>query len=125
MTQTQASPRLVELINEASKQAGNQSKLAELVADSRQNLSAWKNGARACPLDAQVIMGSIIGSDIDEVIRAALIEQAQGTARGEKLKSALKKASMLAGVALPSMTFGIDGLAANLPHVLRCILWLL
>lgn len=122
MTQTQASPRLVDLINEASKQAGNQSKLAELVADSRQNLSAWKNGARACPLDAQVIMGSIIGTDIDEVIRAALIEQAQGTARGEKLKSALKKASMLAGVALPSMTFGIDGLAANLPHVLRCIL---
>lgn len=70
-------------------------------------------------------MANIAGRNVEEEIREALLERNEGTARGEKLKSALKKASMVAGVALPSMTFGIDGLAANLPHVLRCIFWIL
>lgn len=123
-TQIDVSPRLSDLIINAIKSAGNQTKLAEMVNASRHNLSAWKQGHRACPLEAQIIMGSIAGRDLGEVIRDALIEQNEGTARGEKLKSLLKKGSTVAGAATLLTLSGGDVLASNLPGVLRCILWI-
>jgi hypothetical protein len=123
-THAQVTPRLISLIETAAERAGNQSKLAELVEDTRHNLSAWKRGHRACPLEAQILMGAIAGKDVTEVMRDALLEQNEGTARGEKLKSALKKGSAAVGGATLLTTLGGDALAANLPGLLRCISWL-
>lgn len=123
-TIVQATPRLINLITTAAKCAGNQSKLAEMVSETRHNLSAWKHGKRSCPVEAQIIMGSILGQDVNDVIRDALIEQNEGTARGEQLKSALKKGSSVAGAAALLTMSGGDVLASNLPGVLRCILWI-
>jgi hypothetical protein len=123
-TTTQASARLIELINEAAKCAGNQSALAEIVGETRHNLSAWKRG-RPCPLEAQIIMGSLANRDVEQIMKEAVLERNEGTARGEKLKSALKKGSSVAGAAALLTTFGGDALALNLPGLLRCISWLL
>lgn len=121
-TATQATPRLVQLMDEAIKQAGNESKLAAMVDETRQNLNTWKHGKRSCPLEAQILMAVIAKRDVDAVIRDALIERNAGTPRGEKLISALGKVGSVAGVVTLSTLYGSDALASNLPGVLRCIL---
>lgn len=109
-------------MDEAIKQAGNESKLAAMVEETRQNLNTWKHGKRSCPLEAQILMASIAKRDIDQVIKEALLERNAGTPRGEKLVSALGKGLMGVGAATALLMSGGDALAANLPGLLRCIL---
>lgn len=118
---TQASPRLVNLIQDAIKKAGNEPKLAEFVEATRHNVNAWKHGTRSCPIEAQILMATLTKRDVDEVIREALIERNAGTPRGEKLVSALGKGLMLAGGLTVLTLCANDALASNLPGVLRCI----
>ena len=122
-TATQATPRLQELMADAIKIAGNESKLAVFVEETRHNVNAWKHGTRSCPLEAQILMASLTKRNIDEVIKEALLERNAGTPRGEKLVSALGKVGLLAGVVTASTLCGQDALASNLPGLLRCILW--
>ena len=121
-TVTQASPRLINLIQDAIKIAGNEPKLAEFVEATRHNVNAWKHGTRSCPLEAQILMASLTKRNIDEVIKEALLERNAGTPRGEKLIYALGKVGLLAGVVTASMLCGRDALASNLPGLPRSIL---
>lgn len=127
--QLQATDRLLELIKEATLQAGNEAKLARLVEATRHNVNAWKHGTRACPIEAQILMASVAKRDIDEVIKAALIERNLGTPRGEKLISAMTKTMQGIGAVTVLTLSGSDVLAssfaANFPGLLRCILWLI
>jgi hypothetical protein len=121
-TEITSTPRLKTLLEQSSKAAGSPAKLAPEIGYSAQELSMWKRGIRACPLEAQILMAAIAKRDIDEVIREALIERNAGTLRGEKLVSALGKGLMAIGAGLVFWLPGNDALAANLPGVLRCIL---
>ena len=121
-TTTQASPRLITLIQDAIKKAGNEPKLAQFVEASRHNVNAWKHGTRPCPLEAQILMATLTKRDVYEVIKDALIERNAGTPRGEKLVSALGKVVSLAGVVSGITLYGNDALASSFPGVLRCIL---
>ena len=123
MTTTAQGPaRLAALIADATKAAGNASRLAEFLEDTKHNVSAWKHGKRTCPLEAQILMASLTKRNIDEVIKEALLERNAGTPRGEKLVSALGKVGLLAGAVTASTLCGPDALASNLPGLLRCIL---
>lgn len=121
-TTTQASPRLLALIQDAIKKAGNEPKLAAFIEATRHNVNAWKHGTRSCPIEAQILMATITNRDVNTVIREALIERNAGTPRGEKLVSALGKVVLVAGVATALTLCENDALASNLPGVLRCIL---
>lgn len=121
-TATQATPRLQKLMADAIKEAGNESKLAAFVEESRHNVNAWKHGTRSCPIEAQILMATLTKRNVDVVIRDALIERNAGTPRGEKLVSALGKVLSVSGVAIVLTLCDTDVLASNLPGVLRCIL---
>lgn len=120
-TKIQTSPRIISLIEDAAKQAGNESKLAALIEDTRHHVNAWKQGKRVCPIEAQVLMGAIAGRDAEEVLREAVIEKHEGTPKGEKLLRALGKQVLQAGGAIALASSVPDALAANLPGLLRCI----
>lgn len=124
-TQNYATARFISLLDKATQKAGNEAKLGKLVLATRHNVNAWKHGIRPCPLEAQVLMASIAGLDVETVMREALLERNAGTARGEKLEAVLKKGAAVAGAVTASALCGSSALAANLPGVLRCIFWFL
>lgn len=113
------------MIQAAAAKAGNESKLAAMLDETRHHVSSWKHGKRTCPMEAQVLMAAIAGRDIETVMREALLERNAGTARGEKLEAVLKKGALAAGAVTALTLCGSSALAANLPSVLRCIFWLL
>lgn len=120
-TTEQPSERLKKLMEEATKKAGNASKLAEMIEETRHHVSAWKHGRRPCPLEAQILMASLAGRDVGAEIKAAILERNSGTSRGEKLISALGKGLFLSGVLIASTLCGNDALAASFCHLPRCI----
>jgi hypothetical protein len=118
----QVSVRVKTLIDEASMRAGNDRRLAKMIEATPGNVCDWRTALRPCPLEAQILMAAIAGRDVDGVIKDALIERNAGTARGEKLVSALGKGLMGLGAATALTLCANDALAFNLPGVLRCIL---
>lgn len=107
--------RIKNLIDESSTAAGSPAKLAPSIGYSRQEISMWRAGTRACPLEAQILMAAVAKRDVDEVIREALIERNSGNPRGEKLVSALGKGLMSFGVATVLLLSGHDASASKLP----------
>ena len=124
-TETATTQRLRNLIDESAKAAGSPAKLAPEIGYSAQELSMWKRGIRACPLEAQILMADIANRDVAEVMKEALLERNQGTPRGEKLVSALGKVVSVLGGGVALTLCGPDVMAANLPGLLRCIFWIL
>lgn len=118
------SDRVVTLINESAAKIGSPAKLAPTIGYTRHDVSAWIHGARPCPIEAQALMATVTGRDVDEVIREALIERNANTPRGEKLISALGKGLMSAGAATLITGYASDVSASSaivLVDVLRCI----
>lgn len=115
--------RVITLINDSTARIGSASKLAPAIGYTRHDVSAWIHGSRPCPVEAQALMGAIAGRDVDQVIREALLERNAGTARGEKLVSALGKGLMASGAVTLSLLPDSAVLASNLPGILRCIFW--
>jgi L-serine deaminase len=124
-TQNVASERLLSLIASAAMRAGNEAKLAKLVEANRHNLSAWKAGKRACPIEAQVLMADLTERDVQKEIADALIERNANTPRGEKLVTALGK-GLMAVIAVTTITLSANDASASssivLLDLLRCIL---
>jgi hypothetical protein len=121
-TNAQASPRLVLLIQEAAKKAGNEAKLAVLVEATRHNVNAWKHGRRPCPLEAQILMAAIAERDVGAEIKAAVLERNSGTSRGEKLIYAMGKGVFLTGAATVLTLCANAVLASDFADIPRCIL---
>jgi hypothetical protein len=117
---------LIELIDRASAEAGNDSKLAKLIESSPQAISDWRNERKKCPPADQALMASLAGLDADAWAARAVIEQHRGTAKGAKLEAALKKALALTGAALASSSAvagpAIKGAQNCLEYFIRCIL---
>ena len=122
-TQTHKPTRIILLIQQAAARAGNESKLAAMIDETRHHVNAWKHGKRTCSIEAQMLMADIAGQDVETVMRDALLERNAGTARGEKLAAALKKGTAVLGGATALTLCGPDVLAGSLPGLLRCIFW--
>lgn len=105
--------------------AGNDNKLAKMLATTRQAISQYRAGKRSCPLEDQALMAAVVGDDPLKEVADAMIERHLDTPRGEKLISALGKGLMGAIVGVPFMTSDNAALASSLNptvELLRCIL---
>jgi len=109
---------LDELINRASKAAGNDSALARELEVGRSRISDWRKGRIPCPVGDQTLMAKMAGLDADAWNARATISQYAGTTKGAKLEAALKKAALATGAALASC----GAIAGNDPiYLIRCI----
>jgi len=117
---------LDELIDRASKAAGNDTKLAIELETSRQAVSNWRNARKTCPAGDVALMAKIAGLDPDAWVARAVISQYEGTTKGAKLEAALKKALLATGAALvsssASATVAIDGFQYVITDFIRCII---
>lgn len=91
------------LIDQASRQAGNDRKLAKLLEKTPQRLSDWRHGRKTCQPEDQAIMASIAGLDAMEVLARATVEHFEGTPKGDLLMRALGKGLLATGAALGSV----------------------
>ena len=80
------SNRLIKLINAAADVAGSDTKLSVLIQEGRGRMTSWRSGARACPIEAQILMAKIAGLSISDVMREAVFERNLETKRGVKLR---------------------------------------
>ncbi len=115
---------LIELIDRASKAAGNDSKLAKLIDANQQHISQWRTGKRPCPPGDVALMAEIAGLDPDTWALRAVAAKYEGTEKGEKLKRVLKALAATGAAVLSSgvnaATIGYNQLA-EMVNYLRCI----
>lgn len=109
---------LDDLIKKASEAAGNDNRLAKRLQVGRSSIADWKSGRSTCPPADQALLAAVAGLDPDAWGCRALIAQHEGTAKGELLKQALKKALVATGGAV-----GICGSTAAeaASNFIRCI----
>jgi hypothetical protein len=89
---------LDELIEKASKAAGNDSRLAVALGVNRQAVSNWRKGLKTCPVADQAIMANLAGLDAEAWLARATIESYAAGPKREVLKETLKKACRATGV---------------------------
>jgi hypothetical protein len=88
--------KISELIDLASKAAGNTVKLAKMIEATQPNISEWRSGKRTCPPGDVALMAHIAGLDAGEWTLRAVAAKYEGTAKGEMLTQALKIGSVSA-----------------------------
>lgn len=93
---------LGQLIEQASSAAGSDYRLAQMLEVPRQNLSAWKNGRKSCPIGDVALMAQVAGLKPEEWVARALVAQYEGTSKGDKLYRALGKALVATGAVIAS-----------------------
>lgn len=113
--------RLKLLIDAASKIAGGDMRLAELMKRPKQHISNWRHGHKTPSVEVQADLAAIAGWEVPIQVMRALIEDAEGD-RKTRLNNALSrwvKEEMGHGEA-PKMTLkkagaeGITRLVGNL-----------
>lgn len=90
------------LIDQASKIAGDDTKLAKMIGQPKQHISNWRHGKRTATPEDQALMAAIAGLDATQVLARAMVAKHEGTAKGDLLMKALGKALLATGVALGS-----------------------
>lgn len=93
---------LDQLMDKASAAAGSDYKLAQMLETSRQTVSNWRHGHKACPVGDVVLMAEIAGLPAEEWAARAVVAQYEGTSKGDKLFRALGKALPAIGAAIAS-----------------------
>ena len=114
---------LINLIDLASKAAGNSAKLAQSLQVTPSTVSQWKHGKKPCPAGDVALMAQLAGLDPEAWLARATVAQYAGTPKGEKLAVVLGKALLATGAALA----GSGASAATVTHdayayIIRCIL---
>lgn len=84
------------LIDSASKIAGSDYKLAQLIGVDRQAISNWRHGT-ACPPENQALMAHVAGFDPISTLARATVKKFEGKEKGDLLMKALGKGSRLTG----------------------------
>ncbi len=85
---------LLELINKASANAGNDNQLAKKIKTNRSTISDWRTGRATCPIADVALMAQLAGYDAEKWALSALMWQYEGKEKGVLLKQAIKKAVM-------------------------------
>lgn len=93
---------LVQLIDQASKEAGNDATLAKMLEVTPSMISQWRYGKKSCPVADQALMAEVAGLDAAAWHARATVAQYEGTSKGDKLYRALGKALAVTGGALVS-----------------------
>jgi len=93
-----------QLLDAAKKRTGSDYKTAALLHVTPATLSNWRYERKHMPAADVALIASLAGLNAVEWGSRALIDQHEGTAKGEMLKQALKKALLVTGVAIASST---------------------
>lgn len=93
---------LLKLIDDASRRAGSDGKLATMLGVPRQHVSHWRHKHRPCNPENMALMAHIAGYDAIETLARATVRQYEGTAKGDLLMRALGKALLVTGAAIGS-----------------------
>ena len=112
---------LDELIDRASKAAGNDSQLAKRLKVNRQAVSNWRHSNCPCPPADVALMAEIAGLDAEAWTARAVIAQHEGTEKGEALKEALKKALQATGAAMLICGQAQAAIVSGVSDFIRCI----
>jgi hypothetical protein len=91
---------LDQLIDKASKAAGNDNKLAQMLDVNRQAVSNWRHGKKTCPVGDVALMADIAGLAAEDWTNRAVIAAYAGTSKGEKIARALGKALVATGAVI-------------------------
>ena len=117
---------LNKLINDASKRAGSDGKLAIMLGVPRQHVSNWRHGLRTCNPENMALMAHIAGLDAIETLARATVKQYEGTAKGDLLMRALGKVLLATGGAIGSVGASAQAIFSSTPNglfdLIRCIL---
>jgi len=90
---------IAQLIEQASKAAGNDNRLAIELEVGRSAISDWRAGRKKCPAADVALMAKIAGFEPEAWLARATISHYEGS-KAEKLQRALKKSLGLIGVVL-------------------------
>jgi hypothetical protein len=113
---------LDELIDRASKQAGSDYKLAQMLQTTRQTVSNWRHGRKTCPAGDVALMADLAGMDGEAWACRALVAQYQGTPKGDAIARVLGKALIATGaVIVSSGASAATMLGESVGHFIRCI----
>lgn len=118
---------LDQLIDAASKAAGSDYKLAQLLGATRQTVSNWRHDKKSCPVGDQVLMAEIAGLKSEEWAARAIVAQYAGTEKGDKLYRALGKLLAVTGAVVASSgasaqaIYSLTPIANAVNHFIRCI----
>ena len=85
------------LIDKASKVCGNQTALSVRLGIHKSQLSEMKSGKQPMPPALAILIADIAHENVADAAIAAIIQNEEGTERGEKIKAVLGKL-LLAGV---------------------------
>jgi len=109
---------LIELIDLASKEAGNDNKLAKRLEVGRSAVSDWRHGRKPCPAGDVALMAEIAGMEPTVWTCRAVAAQYEGTEKGKRLREALKKALVATGAAAVSCSATASEAVS---YFIRCI----
>lgn len=109
---------LDQLINRASAAAGSDYKLAKALETTRQSISDWRHGRKTCPVADQTLMASIAGLDAQAWADRAIVQQYEGTSKGDKLYMALGKALLATGAVIGSSGANAQAIYSTSKNVL-------
>jgi hypothetical protein len=117
---------LTQLIDEASKKAGNDNKLSKALEVNRSAVSDWRAGRKTCPAADQVLMAELAGFKAEEWAARALVAQYEGTSKGDKLFRALGKTLAPIGAVVASFGASARPIFSHdenslLGYLMRCI----
>lgn len=82
------------LIAKAAAIAGSEYKLAQTLGVPQPNVSNWKSGQKACPVDLRAVMAQIAGEDPEQELIEAISERLSEDRRS-RLKQALEWRKLL------------------------------
>lgn len=80
-----------DLIDKAAKNLGSQAALARELGVHRAQITNWKRGTHVCKPDDLAAIGYFAGYNALNILAAATIKEAEGTAKGKVLEAALGK----------------------------------
>jgi DNA-binding transcriptional regulator YdaS (Cro superfamily) len=121
---------LDQLLDLASKNAGSDYKLAQLIGSSRSAVSDWRHGRKTCPAADVVLMAEVAGLKPEEWAARAIVAQYEGTEKGDKLFRILGKTLAVTGAVIASSGAsahqifshkGAETIAGAVSHFIRCI----
>lgn len=109
--------QLDHLLCVASATAGNDSRLAEMLGVPQPMVSMWRSGKKPCPPEVQAELAFIAGLDAVQALVRAHLERHEGTAKGDRLFTALGKRSRQTG----GVSVSLIAIAGAGSYLIRCI----
>jgi hypothetical protein len=101
------------LLDAAKKATGSDYKTAQQIHVSRTTVSDWRNRGKPMPPGDVTLLAQLAGLDPEAWTLRAVASHYNGTAKGEKIRNALKKALAATGAAVVSNGVHAAAIASN------------